>query len=143
VTAAKTSVHLQVDALAWSVVDRFAARQAVQSWLTVVCANVQPHIMHRAIAGFDWDEGNRGKCQKHGVSIDEIEALLSGEPRVAPDLRHSVDEDRFIAVGGSAQGRPLFVAFTFRTKDGQRLIRPVSARYMRSEEIERYETEGS
>ena len=24
--------------------------------------------------GFDWDDGNRGKCQMHGVSIKEIES---------------------------------------------------------------------
>jgi predicted DNA binding CopG/RHH family protein len=28
---------------------------------------------------FDWDEGNRLKCQKHGVSIEEIEDLLLSE----------------------------------------------------------------
>ena len=26
--------------------------------------------------GFDWDDGNRDKCQKHGVSIGEIERLF-------------------------------------------------------------------
>jgi uncharacterized protein len=79
--------------------------------------------MDGGAAGFDWDEGNREKCRKHGVSIDEIEALLSGEPRVAPDLKHSAREDRFIAVGRNAAGRPLFVAFTFRTRGGRRLVR--------------------
>jgi uncharacterized DUF497 family protein len=39
--------------------------------------------------GFDWDAGNRAKCRKHGVSITEIEALISANPRVAPDLKHS------------------------------------------------------
>jgi uncharacterized protein len=98
-------------------------------------------MMDGTVAGFDWDEGNREKCRKHGVSVGEIEAPLSGGPRVAPDLRHSAHEDRFIAVGRNAAGRPLFVAFTFRTKGGNRLIRPVSARYMHREEIERYEAE--
>jgi uncharacterized DUF497 family protein len=51
-----------------------------------------------------------------------------------------VQEDRFIAVGRNAAGRPLFVAFTFRMKHGQRLIRPVSARYMHKKEIAGYET---
>jgi predicted DNA binding CopG/RHH family protein len=64
--------------------------------------------MRRTIAGFDWDERNRAKCLKHGVSIAEIEALLRGEPHVAPDPRHSAAEDRFIAVGRNAQGRALF-----------------------------------
>jgi uncharacterized protein len=46
-------------------------------------------------------------------------------------------------VGRNAEGRPLFIAFTFRTKSGERLIRPVSARCMHGKEIERYEAEGS
>jgi len=99
--------------------------------------------MRETIAGFDWDEGNRAKCRKHGVSIEEIEAVLRGEPHVAPDLRHSAAEDRFIAVGRNAQGRALFVAFTFRTRQGERLIRPISARYMHKKEVEAYETQGS
>ena len=99
--------------------------------------------MLETVAGFDWDEGNQEKCQKHGVSIGEIEALLSSDPGVAPDLHHSAQEDRFIAVGRNASGRPLFVAFTFRTKDGQRLIRPVTARYMHKKEIAGYEAKGS
>jgi uncharacterized DUF497 family protein len=99
--------------------------------------------MRRTVVGFDWDEGNRTKCRKHGVSIAEIEALLGGNPRVAPDLRHSAEEDRFIAVGRNAEGRALFAAFTFRTREGERLIRPVSARCMHRKEFESYETEGS
>ena len=72
------------------------------------------------IAGFDWDEGNRAHCRKHGVSIAEIEALLRGRPRIAPDLKHVHLEDRLIAVGRTARGRPLFVAFTIREKFAER-----------------------
>jgi len=72
------------------------------------------------------DEGNRAHRQKHGVSIAEIEALLRGTPRIAPDLKHA-HEDRLIAVGRTAEGRPVFVAFTIRAKFGQPTIRPVSA----------------
>jgi uncharacterized DUF497 family protein len=97
--------------------------------------------MNIATAGFDWDEGNWWKCQKHGVSIAEVEALLRSGPRVAPDLKHSALEDRFIAVGRTEEGRALFVAFTFRTRNGVRLIRPVGARYMHGKEIEGYETQ--
>ena len=46
-------------------------------------------------AGFDWDQGNREKCQKHGVSIAEIETMFAGTVRVAPDPLHSVREERF------------------------------------------------
>ena len=92
---------------------------------------------------FDWDKGNRAHCQKHGVPIAEIEALLRGSPRIAPDLRHAHLEDRLIAVGRTAQGRPLFVAFTIRERFGQPTIRPVSARYMHEREAKNYEAQGS
>ena len=88
--------------------------------------------------GFDWDDGNLAKCQKHGVTIGEIEALFAGSPGVAPDFGHSSAEDRFIAVGLTPAGRPLFVAFTFRERNDATLIRPVSARYMHSKEAMRY-----
>jgi hypothetical protein len=77
------------------------------------------------------------------VSIAEIESLLRGSPRIAPDLTHSASEDRYIAVGKGALGRPMFVAFTLREKEGALLVRPVSARYMHKKESERYEEEGS
>ena len=48
---------------------------------------------------FDWDDGNREKCQEHGVSVREIEAFLAGTPRVAPDYKHSETEKRYIAIG--------------------------------------------
>lgn len=80
------------------------------------------------VDGFDWDAGNRDKCGKHGVSPAEIEALFRGAVRVAPDLRHSTAEQRFIAVGRTAAGRPVFVAFCFRMIEGARLIRTISAR---------------
>jgi uncharacterized DUF497 family protein len=91
------------------------------------------------VGGFDWDDGNRAKCGKHGVSAAEIEALFLAGPLVAPDPKHSAAETRFIAIGPNADGRPIFVAFTLRTKGGRRLIRPVSARYMHDKEIMAYE----
>jgi hypothetical protein len=91
--------------------------------------------MTRTDDGFDWDTGNRAKCQKHGVSIPEIEAVFENDPLVAPDLKHSHAEDRLIAVGRTHAGRYVYVAFTLRTRDRQRLIRPVSARYMHAKEI--------
>src|SRR5436853_7625691 len=98
--------------------------------------------MELAVDGFDWDAGNQAKCQSHGVSIEEIEAVLRDEPRVAPDLAHSANEDRFIAVGRNRNGRPLFIAFTIRERNQQRLIRPITARYMHATEIQRYEATG-
>jgi uncharacterized DUF497 family protein len=91
------------------------------------------------VSGFDWDDGNRAKCQKHGVSIADVETLFAHGPRIAPDPRHSAVEDRLIAVGRTSAGRPVFVAFTIRTKNNRRLIRPVTARYMHAREIAAYE----
>lgn len=99
--------------------------------------------MNLRVRGFDWDKGNWEKCQKHGVSILEIEDLFTRGPRIAPDPRHSADEDRLIAVGRTNAGRPLFVAFTLRTKNKRRLIRPVAARFMHAKEIAAYEKESS
>jgi len=93
-------------------------------------------------AGFEWDAGNRAKCQSHGVSIAEIEALFQNGPRIAPDPKHS-KEDRMIAVGRTRAGRPVFVGFTLRSKEGRRFIRPVTARYMHAKEIVAYEEESA
>jgi uncharacterized protein len=99
--------------------------------------------MNLQVGGFDWDDGNRSKCQEHGVSIAEIEALFLHGPRVAPDPKHSGNEDRLIAVGKTGTGRRLFVAFTVRAKEGRPLIRPVTARYMHAREIAAYEKESA
>ena len=99
--------------------------------------------MDRIVAGFDCDDGNREKCGKHGVPTEAIEALLRGAPRIAPDPSHSRVEDRLVAVGRTRDGRPVFVAFTFRERDGQWFIRPISARYMHQKEIDAYEKEGT
>ena len=98
--------------------------------------------MKNAVAGFEWDAGNREKCQKHGVSLAEIEYVLEQSPGYAPDPRHSSKEDRFIAVGRTSVGRPVFIAVTFRDTDAGTLIRPISARYMHQKEIESYEKAG-
>lgn len=89
------------------------------------------------VAGFDWDQGNWPKCGQHGVSQEQIERLfLDGSARIAPDLKHSAnDESRYIAVG-RIDGRAMFVAFAIRGE----LIRPISARYMHPKEARNYET---
>ena len=60
--------------------------------------------MNSRVSGFDWDEGNRAKCQKHGVSITQIEALFAHNPRIAPDPKHSVDEDQVNRRGENRYG---------------------------------------
>src|ERR1700733_14847964 len=75
--------------------------------------------------------------------LSRLRRCLCTVPVLQPDLKHSADEDRLIAVGRTSTGRPVFVAFTIRTKNGRRLIRPVTARYMHAKEIEAYEKEGA
>ena len=91
--------------------------------------------------GFEWDAASRLKCQKHGLAVEEIEAVFSGAVRVAPDIAHSFDETRFIAVGFGDGIRPVFVAFTLRRRGDKTFIRPISARHMHRKEIARYEKE--
>lgn len=73
----------------------------------------------------------------------EIEDLFAHSPRLARDPKHSMEEDRLIAVGRISTGRLVFVAFTMRTKNQRRLIRPVTARYMHAKEIAAYEEESA
>ena len=93
------------------------------------------------IHGFDWDNGNWPKCAKHGVTKNEIESLFDDRPNLYPDTKHSQDETRHLAIGRTRTGRWLLVAFTLRRRKRQRLIRPISARYMNKKEIEHYEQE--
>jgi uncharacterized DUF497 family protein len=95
------------------------------------------------VAGFDWDEGNLAKCQKHGVSVAEIEAVFEHFHRIAPDFAHSIAETRFLAIGSGGGPRPIFVAFTLRRRGGEALIRPISARYMHRKEIANYDEEAT
>lgn len=89
-------------------------------------------------SGFDWDEGNLAKCRRHGVSQDEIESLFRLGLTILPDDAHSAKERRFRGIGRNGQGRMLFIVFTLRMRGADRLIRPISARYMHKKEIDHY-----
>ncbi|TKB59619.1 MAG: BrnT family toxin [Nitrospira sp.] len=95
--------------------------------------------MEDGFAGFDWDTGNRAKCHKHGVSVEEVEELFSRPLLIVPDARHSETEERLWGIGKTASGRSVFLVFTIRERGGKRLIRPVSARYMHGKEVKNYE----
>jgi uncharacterized DUF497 family protein len=94
--------------------------------------------MKLKILRFDWDEGNSAKCRKHGLSVEEIEALfIHGRYRLFPDVKHSLEEKRFIAVGKGLNNRWIFIGFVTRND----LLRPITARYMHKKEIGEYEKE--
>ena len=97
--------------------------------------------MDADVEGFDWDEGNRAKCQQHGVSVAEVEGLFSRPLLIIPDAAHSQAEKRLWAIGKTARGRSVFLVFTIRERAGERVIRPVTARYMHRKEVKNYEEE--
>ncbi len=97
-------------------------------------------MMNITTSGFNWDAGNRAKCQKHGLAVEEIEAFFQQkELYLAPDVAHSQTEQRFLAVGRGPGEKPMFVVFTLRTQDDETMIRPISARYMHEREAKKYE----
>ena len=101
-------------------------------------------MMNLGIDGFDWDSGNSKKIKTHGLSREDIEAFFQQKSvYVTPDIKHSEKEERYLAAGLSPKGRPMMVIFTFREDEGNRLIRPITARYMHDKEARRYEEESS
>lgn len=99
---------------------------------------MQSYIQIVDAAGFDWDDGNISKCQKHGMSLSDIEEVFADIIQVAADEAHSITEPRQLAIGRTATGRPAFVVFTLRPIEGRAMIRPLSARYMHAKEVKRY-----
>jgi uncharacterized protein len=89
--------------------------------------------------GFNWDRGNREKCQKHGLSITEIEGAFRRPVLILPDKENPKGEQRFRAIGTIRTGRKIFAVFTLRKHGESVLIRPISARYMHKKEVESYE----
>jgi len=88
--------------------------------------------------GFDWDEGNSRKNEKHGVSKPEVEQVFLNAPLLlAEDPKHSKRELRFHALGRTDLDRWLHV--TFAERGNGTLIRPISARAMSRRERTVYE----
>jgi uncharacterized protein len=94
------------------------------------------------IIGFDWDEGNSQKCQSHGVSLHEIEQAFEGA-QYFDDVKHSKEEKRFILINKTLLSRFVFIVFTLRFTLSGIVARPISARYMHSKELKKYEKTGT
>ena len=73
---------------------------------------------------FEWDEEkDRLNQEKHGISFEAAAYVFKDEHYIEMyDFEHSVDEDRYIAIG--KVGELLFVVFTERLDN----IRLISAR---------------
>jgi len=90
------------------------------------------------ITGFDWDEGNARKNEKHSVSMAEAEQIFFNAPLlILEDTKHSTKEPRFHALGKSDDKRQLHITFTLR--HAGKNIRVISARDMHKKERAIYE----
>src|ERR1039457_1392912 len=90
------------------------------------------------IIGFDWDDGNARKNEKHGVSMAESEQVSFNAPLLLlGDMKHSGKEPRFHALGKTDETHLLNIACALR-EDGEK-IRVTSARDMHRKEREIYE----
>jgi len=90
------------------------------------------------IVGFEWDDGNARKNDKHGLSMAESEQVFFNAPLLLlEDGSHSQLEPRLHALGKSDGQRLLHITFTLR-QAGQ-LIRVISVRDMHRKERAVYE----
>jgi uncharacterized DUF497 family protein len=93
-------------------------------------------LVVRGLSGFEWDPGNWRKSElKHGVAAPEAEEVLLNRPVCQVDTRHSGDDQRYLALGVTNEGRRLLVAFTIRRSR----VRIISARPMSRKERVVYE----
>jgi uncharacterized DUF497 family protein len=58
---------------------------------------------------------------------------------ILPDKENLAGEQRFRAIGSTAEKREVFIVFTLRHQGNSVLLRPISARYMHKREIKNYE----
>jgi len=86
---------------------------------------------------FEWDENKAAKNnRKHRVSFDEAKSVFNDPGFITVvDEEHSINEERYISVGLSKNGRLLILAHT----DRKERIRIISARKAAKKEEKFYE----
>ncbi len=86
---------------------------------------------------FEWDENkNDRNARKHGVQFEEAATVFLDPNSVTIfDNTHSIEENRYIDLGLSSEGRLLLVVYTER---GSR-IRIISARLCTAKEARLYD----
>ena len=89
---------------------------------------------------FEWDEVKaKENLKKHGVNFEEGKTIFNDSFLFTfPDIEHSVNEERYINIGLSANGRILIVIHTER----QEKIRIISCRKATARERKFYEESG-
>jgi uncharacterized protein len=86
--------------------------------------------------GFDWDDANKDKnWNRHNVAWWECEEVFFNQPLyVHKDERHSLNEERYYALGSTHNSRLIFIVFTRRKSR----IRVILARDMHKKERKVY-----
>ncbi len=86
---------------------------------------------------FEWDpEKARRSLKKHGVSFDEaVTAFYDPLSATFDDPDHSDEEQRYVTIGFSSQGRLLVVGHTERGE----IVRIISARRATAHERKKHE----
>ena len=86
---------------------------------------------------FDWDDGNRHKNLKHGISCEEVESLFCQDHYIFAGkiIEPAHPEWRGLILGHGDSGRA--VALIFTRRGGK--LRPISCRPMREGERRFYE----
>lgn len=85
---------------------------------------------------FEWDEGNKNKNERHGVTAKEIEkAFFDSGKVIFKDVLHSQEEERYIALGKTDAGRLLYTVFTMRKEK----VHIISSRDINKKEVRLYE----
>jgi uncharacterized protein len=86
---------------------------------------------------FTWDKKKASRnLVKHSISFEEAATVFADSlSNTFPDQDHSIEEQRFVIIGLSDQGRILVVA---HTDDGE-LVRIISAREATHGERKSYE----
>jgi uncharacterized DUF497 family protein len=90
---------------------------------------------------FEWDKKkNKANIQKHAVSFDSAK-LIFDDPHLLSvlDNRYGYEEERWHSIGSAMSLVILFVAHTVRVdKNGEEVIRIISARKAKESERKRY-----
>ena len=89
---------------------------------------------------FEWDENkNRANRKKHGVWFEEaIQCFDDAQALLFFDKDHSDEEDRFLLLGVSGSGRVLVISHC-EASEGHSVIRIISARKAKPQEVKTYE----
>ena len=94
-------------------------------------------MLYFVFVDFEWDEEKAaGNLEKHGVTFEEAASVFR-DPLYVDfyDPDHSIDEQRYLIIGQSMDGRLLIVSYTER----DHATRLISAREVTSAERKAYE----